>query len=237
MTSTRESRMRLLETRDDPVPVSTQWERLLAITVGETSIPETEPESQATPKASRVSLWESLAWRGRFFVGVLALLQIYMFVTMALVVILSTIAFGWTSVVITSGSMSPTISTGDVVLASPHNGGGLSPGTVVVFYDPARPGLVTHRIDSVNPDGSYVTKGDANTTSDSTPLEPEEIVGVGRTLVPWIGRPLAAFWAGKWATVAIWVVGGLLATWLARYALLDRYHPGHRHEVSWNGDG
>ena len=124
MTSTRESRMRLVETRDDPVPVSIQWERLLAITVGETSAPETEPESQATPKASRVSLWESLAWRGRFLVGVLALLQIYMFVTMALVVMLSTIAFGWTSVVITSGSMSPTISTGDIVLASPHNGGG-----------------------------------------------------------------------------------------------------------------
>ena len=88
--------MRLLETRDDPVPVSIQWERLLAITVGQSAAPETEPESQATPKASRVSLWESLARRGRFFVGVLALLQIYMFVTMALVVMLSTIAFGWT---------------------------------------------------------------------------------------------------------------------------------------------
>ena len=96
MTSTRGSRMRLLETRDDPVPVSIQRERLLAITVGQSAAPETEPESQATPKASRVSLWESLAWRGRFFVGVLALLQIYMFVTMALVVVLSTIAFGWT---------------------------------------------------------------------------------------------------------------------------------------------
>ena len=102
MTSTRGSRIELLETRDDPVPVSIQWERLLAITLSESAAPETESESQATGKASWVSLWESLAWRGRFLVGVLALLQIYMFVTMALVVMLSTIAFGWTSVVITS---------------------------------------------------------------------------------------------------------------------------------------
>ncbi|NQV06934.1 S26 family signal peptidase [bacterium] len=48
--------------------------------------------------------------------------------------------------VLTSGSMSPLLQTGDVVIAEPLGGLGLSPGTIIVFEDPSQPGLITHRI-------------------------------------------------------------------------------------------
>ena len=161
----------------------------------------------------------------RFLLGLLGLLVVYVTMSLALSAVAPAVGLGWTSVVITSGSMSPSIRIGDVVMASPHDGRGLGAGTVVVFSDPARPGLLTHRIESVNPDGSYVTSGDANRLPDSTPLRPEQVVGVGRLLVPYIGLPLVWYWAGAWGELAVWVAGMLLALWLARYALLDKYHP------------
>ncbi len=145
--------------------------------------------------------------------------------SLALLAVASAIGLRWTSVVITSGSMSPPFRIGDVVVASPHDGRGLDPGTVVVFSDPARPGLVTYRIESVNPDGSYLTSGDANRQPDSTPLRPEQVVGVGRMLVPLIGLPLVWYWAGAGGKLAVWAAGMLLALWLARYALLEKYDP------------
>jgi pyruvate dehydrogenase E2 component (dihydrolipoamide acetyltransferase) len=143
--------------------------------------------------------------------------------SLALVAVAPAIGLGWTSVVITSGSMSPLISAGDVVLASPHDGQGLGPGTVVIFTDPARPGLLTHRIESVNPDGSYVTSGDANRQPDSTPLRPEQVVGVGRLLVPLVGLPLVWYWAGAWGELALWAAGTMLALWLTRFVVLEKY--------------
>ena len=159
----------------------------------------------------------------RFLLGLLGLLVVYVTMSLALSAVAPAVGLGWTSVVITSGSMSPSIRIGDVVMASPHDGRGLGAGTVVVFSDPARPGLLTHRIESVNPDGSYVTSGDANRQPDSTPLRPEQVVGVGRLLVPYIGLPLVWYWAGAWGELAVWVAGMLLALWLARYALLEKY--------------
>ena len=166
----------------------------------------------------------------RFYFGLLGLFVVYVTMSLALVAIAPAIGLGWTSAVITSGSMSPPIHIGDVVVASPHDGRGLYPGTVVVFSDPA--GFVTHRIESINPDGSYVTKGDAYRQPDSTPLPPEQVIGVGRLLVPLIGLPLVWYWAGAWAELAVWAVGMLLALWLARYALLQKYDPRAQPEES-----
>jgi signal peptidase len=133
--------------------------------------------------------------------------------------------------------MSPSIGVGDVVVASSHNGRGLGPGTVVIFNDPARSGLLTHRIKSVNPDGSYVTYGDANRGPDSTPLHPEQIVGVGRLLVPFIGLPMTWYWASAWGKLAFWVTGTLLALWLAGYAFLPKVQASDQPEESGHVPG
>jgi signal peptidase len=166
--------------------------------------------------------FRELVRRARFPLGLLGLFVVYVTMALALSAVAPAVGLGWTSVVITSGSMSPSIGVGDVVVASSHNGRGLGPGTVVIFNDPARSGLLTHRIESVNPDGSYVTYGDANRQPDSTPLRPEQVVGVGRLLIPYIGLPLMWYWAGAWGELAFWAIGTLLALWLARYAFLPK---------------
>ena len=173
----------------------------------------------------------------RYPLGLLGLFVVYVTMSLSLSAVAPAVGLGWTSVVITSGSMAPSIGVGDVVVASPHNGQGLGQGTVVVFFDPARLGLVTHRIESVNPDGSYVTYGDANRDPDSTPLRPEQIVGVGRILVPFLGLPMTWYWAGAWGKLAFWTTGILLALWLARYAFLPKSGPPAQPEESGHVPG
>ena len=161
----------------------------------------------------------------RLVLGIAGLLVAYATLWLAAWAVVPALVPGWRSVVITSGSMSPSIRSGDVVVVAPSDGKGLSPGTVAVFSDPARPGFLTHRIESVNPDGSYVTRGDANLQPDSTPLRPEQVVGEGRLLVPYIGLPLMWYWMGAWAKLAFWAAGTLLALWLTRYVPSSKFEP------------
>ncbi len=162
--------------------------------------------------------------RTRFSVGLLAL-----FVVNTLVWLLAWATIpallGWKPLAITSGSMEPAIRSGDVVVAAPHTGEGLGPGTVIVFQDPTGVGLVTHRIVDVAPTGEYITGGDANGPNDSTPVRPGQVVGVGRLLVPLVGNPLVWAWEDRWGQLILAAVVALGAGWCSRWALLDRFDP------------
>ncbi len=128
----------------------------------------------------------------------LATLYLWILAWLLVAVVVPAVGFGWSPVVITSGSMEPLIRPGDVVLTSDPQVT-VAPGTVITFEDPARQGsLTTHRVVSVQDDGAYRTRGDANRAADSTPVPPEAVVGVGRLLVPMVGLPL------------LWLSGGLL---------------------------
>jgi signal peptidase I len=120
-------------------------------------------------------------------------------------------AIGMQPVTVVSGSMSPAVRTGDVVHVGPPSGE-LSPGNVVVFRDHDDQ-LVTHRITEVLDDGTYRTKGDANRSVDSSPLRSEQVVGVGRVLVPYAGLP--RFWLNEGQ---LGLVVGWFATTLAALA-------------------
>lgn len=123
----------------------------------------------------------------------------YLWLMLWLVAYLSVPAllFGWQPVVITSGSMQPSIRAGDVVLAAPVGDGPLEPGTVVTYESPVEDGaLITHRVVSRLADGRYRVKGDANAGPDSTPLGIDDVVGTGRLLVPMVGLPI------RWAADA-----------------------------------
>jgi signal peptidase I len=114
--------------------------------------------------------------------------------------------FGWTPVVITSGSMSPAIKPGDVVMMGEPPDMTLKPGAVVAFEGPTETdSLVTHRIHAVEA-GSYVTKGDANALPDSTPLAAGDVSGVGRLLVPMVGSPKAWLETGRSDLLAVWLL-------------------------------
>jgi signal peptidase I len=157
-------------------------------------------------------------------IGSLVFLTIlYSAVWLSLAVVIPTVVLGHQPFVITSGSMEPAIRPGDVVLARPTDGKDLHTGTVVVFTD-VRGDLVTHRITAVHGDGTYSTRGDANSASDTSPLDPDNIRGVGAILVPFIARPVVAVQAGRRGELA-GLIGLVLLLALARA-------PGRRNDES-----
>lgn len=176
-------------------------------------------------------LWQPDAARVPFYLGLVGLFVTYVILFLTAWAVLPSVVPGWRSVVITSGSMAPSIQTGDVVVATPSNGQELMPGTVVLISDPAQPGLITHRIIAVNADGSYQTGGDANVGADSTPVLPEHVIAVGRLLVPHAGLPLAWYWDGAWLKVAVWGLFVVSSLWVARYAYVPLGRSG------WDNDG
>jgi signal peptidase len=145
-----------------------------------------------------------LCW---FYLSVVAFLFAWVVVVWAVV--------GWKPMVVTTGSMQPAINPGDIVLSAPPEPDvQLSTGTVITFEDPARPGeLITHRVESVNPDGTYSTRGDANSASDSYEVAPDELTGVGRLLVPAVGLPRVWLDEGRLVVLGGWVIASILAVW------------------------
>jgi signal peptidase I len=131
---------------------------------------------------------------------------------------LGSIVFHWRPVVMTSGSMAPGFAPGDVVLLSDPGTGRLAEGSVVAFKRDGA--IVTHRVDDAVPDGTYVTQGDANHTPDPHRLTDSEVEGVGRLVVPYIGRPLLWRHHGDAGAFQLWVVLTLLAGVLAGGPLL-----------------
>lgn len=96
---------------------------------------------------------------------------------------------GWQAAAVVGGSMAPAIAPGDVVLADPAAVRAVRPGQIVLTRPPAG-GLLTHRVVQVRPDGTLVTRGDANAVDDSRPLSRGAVVGVVRLVVPQVARPL-----------------------------------------------
>jgi signal peptidase len=145
-----------------------------------------------------------LCW---FYLSVVAFLFAWVVVVWAVV--------GWKPMVVTTGSMQPAINPGDIVLtAPPEPDVRLDVGTVITFEDPNRPGdLITHRVDAANPDGSYTTRGDANSSADSYEVAPDELTGVGRLLVPAVGLPRVWLDEGRSAVLGGWALATILAVW------------------------
>ncbi|HLT97992.1 MAG TPA: signal peptidase I [Acidimicrobiia bacterium] len=129
--------------------------------------------------------------------------------TMLLWVVVPSLVLGWRPMVVVSGSMSPLIRAGDVVHIDP----GVVPDTpgAVVGFD-VGDGVTIHRLHQIAGDGSLITKGDANSRPDSTPVAPEQVIGQARLLVPYIG--MAKVWGWWWWWAGLLLVLLLVApTW------------------------
>lgn len=127
--------------------------------------------------------------------------------------VLPSLVGGPRPVLVTSGSMAPAVRAGDVVLVSEPEGP-VAPGSIVTFRADDGPGLVTHRVVSVEADGRYRTRGDANPTDDSTPVPASRVEGAAVYVVPFVGRP-AVWWVERsWGPLAVTfaiVVGAAVA--------------------------
>ena len=75
----------------------------------------------------------------------------------------------------------------------------IQPGHVLLAKNAGKPGtLITHRVIKVLPDeAGYITKGDANQSQDDITLKPENIKGVERIRVPYLGIPFQAVKTGN----------------------------------------
>ena len=162
---------------------------------------------------------------GRFYLGLVALVGLLVFGTLAVIAVLPMVVPGYTPASITSGSMQPKLRPGDVVIAVGDGGSGIETGTIVVFEDPSRGDLVTHRIVGVNDDGSYVTKGDANGVNDAEAVPPENVRGVGKWVVPYVGLPRVWVATDEWLPLVLTVIATVWVMWFVRYALEAQYDP------------
>lgn len=94
---------------------------------------------------------------------------------------------GYFSYLVQSGSMEPTIMTGDIILVSAEED--YFQNDVVTFTD-SDSRIVTHRIvqtENVNGSVVYTTKGDANRTQDRGTIEKKQIIGKVQLVIPKVG--------------------------------------------------
>ena len=92
--------------------------------------------------------------------------------------------------VIQSGSMSPAIDTGSLVITRPVNPYSLGIGDVIAYHLPLNPDtLIVHRVAGIDNGTplSFLTKGDANNSFDSYVLPAKSVVGQVKFHIPWIG--------------------------------------------------
>lgn len=103
-------------------------------------------------------------------------------------------AVGYHTLSVLSGSMEPTIHTGDVVITQTISPLDARIGDVVTFRDPSNgTRLITHRVRSVRAGAGHVsvtTKGDANNTPEVWSVPTESAVGRVVYRVPRAGRVL-----------------------------------------------
>jgi signal peptidase len=100
-------------------------------------------------------------------------------------------ASGGAALTVWSGSMEPAIPRGSIVVVRPVNPLRLEPGDVITYQvRPDEPTFVTHRVVEVQADAeppSVITKGDANPSVDSNPIEMRWIQGRVLVHVPFVG--------------------------------------------------
>jgi signal peptidase len=97
---------------------------------------------------------------------------------------------GYKPFIVLSGSMEPTILTGDLVLTKEIATETIAKNDIITFKID-KDTVVTHRVtEVVNKDGvlSFLTKGDANTGSDASEVKPENLEGKYLGRVGGLGR-------------------------------------------------
>lgn len=81
---------------------------------------------------------------------------------------------------VVTGSMEPSIYTGDYIIVKKADTDTLKKGDIISFYseDMSIYGLPnTHRIIDISEDGCFITMGDASGVRDSIPVKPERVIG------------------------------------------------------------
>lgn len=151
----------------------------------------------------------------------LAWIHVYLVAFLGGWVLVVTLVTGWEPIVVTSGSMQPTLRPGDVLMIDDHPADFVGQRTVVTYAD-SDGELVTHRVFEVlRGQGEYITKGDANPTPDTDRIAPGEVVGVGRLVVPLVGLALVWGLQGNLAPLLAVIVLTMVSLYLTASSVLE----------------
>jgi signal peptidase I len=152
----------------------------------------------------------------------------------ALLAAAAPLALGDRSFTLRSGSMTPAMETGDVVVTEPISPLSARVGDIVTFVDPEGTGkLFSHRVQSVRPAGEvvhFVTRGDANTSVERWSVPADGSIGKVVYRVPKLGYALV--WTGTpEGRIALIAIPALLLCWTA-LARIWRRDPEHDTEAT-----
>lgn len=89
-----------------------------------------------------------------------------------------------------TGSMEPTIMTGDLIIVKETSPEDIQAGDVITFGSSNSENITTHRVKKVireNDEIQYITQGDANNVQDPSPIESEVLIGKVVKCVPKLG--------------------------------------------------
>jgi signal peptidase I len=93
---------------------------------------------------------------------------------------------------VSGSSMEPALKAGDLVIV--HRRDRVEVRDIVLYREQGH-GPVLHRVIGRGADGSFRTKGDANSVADRTPIPESAVVGPVRAIVP-VGR-MVAWWRAR----------------------------------------
>ena len=174
------------------------------------------------------------AWR--YFTGIVSTLFTVLVVMVACVAVVLAAAthfspsgqyrvFGHPVMIVLSGSMTPVIRTGDLIVddsITASQAEHLQVGQIISFRSaPGSQMILTHRIVGIEHSGgtvSYITKGDANNAVDAAPRPSSDVIGVFSTAVPRGGYLLTALHKPLvlgllLASPVLWLLAGPLYKW------------------------
>lgn len=125
-------------------------------------------------------------------------LVLYSVITFALltIVLLTSGLFTYQALTIGSGSMSPAIEKGDVIILKSMKNEEtrkIKKGDVLVYNHDNK--IIVHRVIKKSNNGetiSFKTKGDYNNAKDSWTVKQEEVIGIVKFRIRWVGMPTVA---------------------------------------------
>ena len=94
---------------------------------------------------------------------------------------------------IRSESMTPKINKGDAVVIDKNVKKSEIKAQDIIAYENDEKEIIVHRIIKINKDGSYITKGDFNNTTDGKYVKFKKVVGKVKFKIPYIAYPAVYF--------------------------------------------
>lgn len=172
-------------------------------------------------------------WRASRTVLAMTMFAVVVFAVIVLVVVPR--ATGAVPLSVLSGSMSPSIPAGSMVIVRPVDSADIDIGDVITYQlRPGDPTLVTHRVVGItySAEPTFITRGDANTINDRDPVTVEQIRGEVWYSVPFVGHVadrldgsqrdlLRQGLAGVLLAGSLWCVGGWVRSKRQRPAPAD----------------